>query len=992
MATFEAETGARSSESTPAHADTPLRAPVNTYRIQLHRHFTLRHLDAISSYLHTLGITDCYTSPVLTARAGSTHGYDICNHNELNPELGTLGDLSALGKMLDAHDMGLLLDFVPNHMGIDPSKNLWWRDVLENGPSSPFARYFDIDWTPVKSELLNKVLLPILGDQYGLVLERGELQIAYADGALTLSYFERNLPLNPRHEPMVLGHGLEKLAEELGEDADLREFRESLSMLANLPSTSERDEAKIAARQRDKEIARGRLAALTARSPRIAEHIDRAVREFNGTTGNRRSFDLLHGLLEVQAYRLAYWRTAFDEINYRRFFDVNDLAGLRMEDPRVFADTHALLLQLVERRLVTGIRIDHPDGLYDPTAYFEALQNAVQERLGSKRRIYVLAEKILGRGERLRNDWHVHGTTGYGFLNTLNGLFVHREGLGELRRFYRRYTGQSASPGDTIYDSKKFMMRTAMASELNVLSRALNRESETDRRSRDFTLNSLRRALVEVIACFPVYRTYITDRGASAEDLGVLETAIGEAKRRNPVQEPSIFEFIRHALVPNVHPQTERQDAERDRTVAFAQKFQQYTAPVVAKGLEDTAFYRDVLLLAANEVGGDLRYRTRTVAEFHADNLYRLSRWPYEMTTGSTHDTKRGEDARARIRVLAELVNEWRSHVRNWTRMNEAARGTVHGVSAPDRLDEWMFYQALIGAWPAEAAADPVPDEAPKAFVDRMTAFMLKAMKEAKRRTSWLHENVEYEDAVRAFVEGVLAGDQAKEFLAAFVPFQRRVAWFGMFGSLSELVLRLASPGVPDTYQGSELWNLALVDPDNRQPVDFDLRRRMLSELEPILDAAEEARSTTGRAPHRDAFDDILSTWTDGRVKLYTLAIALRLRRAYPHVFLRGDYEPLGSDLDDPHLVAFSRRAGKHEVVVLVPRFLATLLRGQPQLPLGMERWRTASVRLPSRLADARLINVFTGERVEPVVYRDVPWLLAGSAFQSWPVAMLWAS
>lgn len=993
MATYEAETGARSSASTPAHADTPLRAPVNTYRIQLHRDFTLRHLDQVSSYLHALGITDCYTSPVLTARAGSTHGYDICNHNELNPELGTLADLDALGKMLDAHDMGLLIDFVPNHMGIDPSKNLWWRDVLENGPSSPFARYFDIDWTPVKGELLNKVLLPILGDQYGLVLERGELQIAYADGTLTLSYFERNLPLNPRQGPMVLGHGLEKLAADLGEDdADLREFREILSMLANLPPTSEREEAKIAARQRDKEIARERLAALTARSPRITEHIDGAVREFNGSTGQRRSFDLLHGLLEVQAYRLAYWRTAFDEINYRRFFDVNDLAGLRMEDPRVFADTHALLFKLVEQRLVTGIRMDHPDGLYDPAAYFETLQNAVQERLGSKRRIYVLAEKILGRGERLRGDWHVHGTTGYGFLNTLNGLFVHREGLGQLRRFYRRYTGHSASPGDTIYDSKKFMMRTAMASELNVLSRALNRESETDRRSRDFTLNSLRRALVEVIACFPVYRTYITNRGASAEDLGVLETAIGEAKRRNPVQEPSIFEFIRHALVPRVHPETERQDAERDRTVAFAQKFQQYTAPVVAKGLEDTAFYRDVLLLSANEVGGDLRYRTRTVAEFHADNLYRLSRWPYEMTAGSTHDTKRGEDARARIRVLAELPTEWRAHVRHWTRINESVRAIVHGYSAPDRLDEWMFYQALVGAWPAEAAADPVPAAAPKDFVDRMTAYMLKAVKEAKRRTSWLHENVEYEEAVRAFVQGVLAGDHAKEFLATFVPFQRRIAWFGMFGSLSELVLRLASPGVPDTYQGSELWNLALVDPDNRQPVDFALRRRMLSELEPILDAAEDARSTTGRAPHREAFDNILNTWTDGCVKLYTLAIALRLRRAYPQLFLRGDYEPLGSDLDDPHLVAFSRRAGTHEVIVLVPRFLATLLRGQPQLPLGMERWRTASVRLPSRLADARLINVFTGERVEPVVYRDVPWLLAGSAFQSWPVAILWAT
>jgi (1->4)-alpha-D-glucan 1-alpha-D-glucosylmutase len=983
----------QTSEHRPANGDAPLRAPVNTYRIQLHHAFTLRHLDGVCTYLHQLGVTDCYTSPVLTARAGSTHGYDICDHNELNPELGTIDDLRALAKMLEAHDMGLVLDFVPNHMGIDPAKNLWWRDVLENGPSSPYARYFDIDWTPIKPELHNKVLLPILGDQYGVVLEHGELRIAYDEGALTLNYFDRNLPLNPRHQPMVLGHGIESLTACLGEhDGDLREFREILSALSNLPPTSERDEANVAARQRDKESARRRLGALTARSARVADHIAAAIALFNGSPGERASFDLLHALLEVQAYRLAYWRTAFDEINYRRFFDVNDLAGLRMEDARVFAATHALLLQLVEQRIVTGLRIDHPDGLFDPAAYFDALQHAASERLATSRRVYVLAEKILGRGERLRDDWQVHGTTGYGFLNTLNGLFVHREGLNDLRRFYRRYTGQTQPPADTVYDSKKFMMRTAMASELNVLSRALNRESETDRRSRDFTLNSLRRALVEVIACFPVYRTYITDRGANADDLGVLENAIGEAQRRNPIQEPSIFEFVRHALVPQRHAQTAQQEAGRGRSVAFAQKFQQYTAPVVAKGLEDTAFYRDVLLLSANEVGGDLRYRVRSVTEFHAENLYRLSRWPYEMTAGSTHDTKRGEDARARIRVIAELAADWRGLVRRWSAINEPARRIVQGAPAPDRLDEWMFYQALIGAWPSEAIEEPICACAPVALVDRMAAYMVKAVKEAKRRTSWLHENVEYEDAVRGFVHAVLAGEHASGFLSSFVPFQRRVGWFGMFGSLSELVLRLAAPGVPDTYQGAELWNLALVDPDNRRPVDFDRRRHMLNQLEPMIEAAEEARVTTGRAPDRSAFDALLASWTDGRVKMYTLAMALRLRRAFPELFLRGDYEPLGSDLDDPHLVAFSRRNAQHEVVVLVPRFLATFLRGTPQAPLGMDRWRTASVRLPSRLADAKLINVFTGERVEPVVYRDVPWLLAGSAFQTWPVALLWVS
>jgi (1->4)-alpha-D-glucan 1-alpha-D-glucosylmutase len=978
----------------PVAADPPLRAPVTTYRIQLNHRFTLRQLDAVCSYLHALGVTDCYTSPLLTARAGSTHGYDICNHNELNPELGTLDDLRAVSAMLRGHDMGLVVDFVPNHMGIDPSTNHWWRDVLENGPSSAYARYFDVDWTPVKPELRDKVLLPILGAQYGIVLERGELQIGYADGALTLHYYERNLPLNPRQQPLVLGRNVEQIAARLGDDhGDLVEFRDVLAMLSNLPATSERNEARIAARHREKEIARTRLAALASRSPVIREHIDRVIAEFNGVAGQPRSFDHLHALLEVQAYRLAYWRTAFDEINYRRFFDVNDLAGLRMEDPRVFGDTHALLLELLGLGVITGIRIDHPDGLFDPASYFESLQAAARERLGDTgTSVYVVAEKILGRGERLRDDWKVHGTTGYGFLNTLNGLFVDPEGLGDLRRFYRRFTGQTQSPADTIYESKKFMMRTAMASELHVLSRALNRQSEADRRSRDFTVNSLRRALVEVISCFPVYRTYITDRGASADDVAVLDTAINDARRRNPVQEPSVFEFIRASIVPQPAPSSEQADAVRDRTVAFAQKFQQYTAPVVAKGLEDTAFYRDVLLLSANEVGGDLRYRTRTVAEFHAENLYRLSRWPFEMTAGSTHDTKRGEDARARIRVIAEMPAEWRWHVRRWSAINDEARAQSQGSAAPDRVDEWMFYQALVGAWPAEALHLEVPARAPQDFVDRMSAFMLKAIKEGKRRTSWLYENTEYEEGVKHFVQAALAGDRASVFLSSFVSFQRRLAWFGMLGSLSELVLRLGSPGVPDVYQGSELWNLALVDPDNRQPVDFELRHGLLGEMLPSIEAAERAREMAPSAALGESLGAMLGSWPDGRVKLFTLATALRLRRAYPDLFLRGDYEPLGSDLDDPHLVGFTRRAGDQELVVLVPRFVATLLRGSPHAPLGMDRWRTASVRLPSRLADASLVNVFTGERIEPVVYRDVPWLLAGSAFQSWPVAMLWVT
>ncbi|MGH9176633.1 MAG: malto-oligosyltrehalose synthase, partial [Vicinamibacterales bacterium] len=618
--------------------------PVATYRVQLGRSVTFARLESLIPYLRSLGITDCYCSPILTAREGSTHGYDICNHGELNRELGSRDGFRRLATALVAEGMGLLVDFVPNHMGIDPNTNAWWRDVLENGPGSPYARFFDIDWLPVKADLRNKVLLPMLGDQYGHVLERGELRLRFDDGALSLDYFEHNLPINPGLAPLVLGYRIDHLSERLGDDhADVRELRSILTALTSLPAMTETLDPAIEERRRGKDAARERLRTLVTRSPAIDQHIRTAVAAFNGAPGEPGSFDSLHALLEVQPYRLAYWRTAFDEVNYRRFFDVNSLAGLRMEDPRVFAATHKLLLDFIAEGLITGVRLDHPDGLFDPEAYFQSLSAAIRTaRSSSRPDVYTVVEKILGRDERLRESWPVDGTTGYNALNVINGVFVHPAGLGRLRRVYRRFTTCRDSATDTMYASKRFMMRSAMASELNVLSRALNRLSEGDRRCRDFTLNGLRHAIVEVVACFPVYRTYVTEQGSSGEDAVTVDEAIAEARRRNPAEEPSIFEFVRHALTPSRAGPNTPIDRSRDRSVAFAQKFQQYTAPVVAKGVEDTAFYRDVLLLSANEVGGDLRYRARSVAELHGANLQRLTGWPREMTAGSTHDTKRG--------------------------------------------------------------------------------------------------------------------------------------------------------------------------------------------------------------------------------------------------------------------------------------------------------------------------------------------------------------
>lgn len=954
-------------------ADCLTNAPTATYRVQLNNSLTFRDLERLTPYFEAIGVSHCYSSPILTARPGS-HGYDICNHAELNPELGTRDDFTRLAAALRSNSLGLIVDVVPNHMGIDPNTNAWWRDVLENGPSSPFARFFDIDWLPVKADLRNKVLLPILGDQYGVVLEQGKLILEYDAGRLFVTYFDRRLPVNPGQAPLVLGHGIEQLTDTLGADHDdVRELRSILSALISLPAMTQTDDRAVRARQQGKEDARQRLERLTRASTAVRRHIDAAVSAFNGTPGDRSSFDRLHGLLEVQAYRLAYWRTAFDEINYRRFFDVNDLACLRMEDPAVFTATHALLLELVADDLITGLRIDHPDGLLDPEEYFTTLRASIDERGKDGRPIYLVIEKILGHGERLRETWPVDGTTGYNFLNVLNGVFVHPAGLNVLRRMYRRFARFSETPADTAYASKRFMMRTAMASELNVLSRALNRLSEADRRCRDFTLNGLRRAITEVIACFPVYRTYVTERGASPDDAAIVDAAIAEARRRNPVEEPSIFEFIRRALAP----------AATDSSVRFAQQVQQFTSPVVAKGLEDTAFYRDPLLLSANEVGADLLHRIRTVRQLHDDNLQRLARWPLEMTAGSTHDTKRGEDARARINVVSELAADWSVHLQRWSTLNDAARSRVDGLPAPDRNDEWMFYQALIGAWPAEAPDAAVPATAPPDLVDRMQVFMSKAIREAKRHTSWVHSNEPYEHAVATFVKASLAGDAAAPFLASFVPFQRRIAWFGMLGSLAQLVIRIGSPGVPDIYQGSELWNLAMVDPDNRRQIDFEHRREMLVTLE-MLHREVVSRSGCGQ------LEQLLAEWHDGRIKMYVLMSALRFRRDRRALFLEGRYEPLAADADN--LVAFARRHNGDEVIVMVPRFVATLCQGAAGSLPGAEQWKTAGVRVPRRLAHAQMRNLFTGEAVTPSAGSGGSRLLAADVFRRWPVAMLLVS
>ena len=928
-------------------AEQPTRTPASTYRLQLNPTFGFRDAREIVPYLSALGVTDCYLSPIFAATPGSTHGYDIVDHNRLNSELGSPEDFQALCEALQQHSMGLLLDFVPNHMGIDPQANLKWRSVLENGPSSPFASFFDIDWEPVKDELKNKVLLPILEDQYGNVLEAGQLQIHFESGHFSLQHHTHNLPLNPRQMRVLLGHRLESFRTQMPEDdPDVRELLSIIFHLDHIPEFTETSSTSTADRDREKAVAAERLAALVTKSPAVSRHVDDNVREFNGKVGIAPSFNLLHELLDVQPYRLSYWKTAVHEINYRRFFDINELAGIRMEDPAVFEVAHKLVGELTRQGLVTGLRLDHVDGLYDPKQYFANLQKHCAPDGGP---LYVLIEKIVSRGESLHSDWEVQGTTGYEFLNDVAGLFVDPASAAALHKIYARFTERTSLFSDLVYESKQLIVASSMSSELNMLAHGLNRISESNRRYRDFTLDSLQEGLREVVACFPVYRSYFTGDGHDSFDERVVDAAMSEALRRNPVLEPSMFAFIRQMLLPQKQPGLPEEDYQR--RIKFAMKFQQYTGPVQAKGVEDTAFYRFSPLLSLNEVGGEPSRFGRSVAEFHELNHKRREHWPLSMLCTSTHDTKRGEDARGRISVLSEIPDDYRSELSRWGRINAKLKTVVHGDPAPDRANEYLYYQALLGAWPAD-----VLDEPPKEFVERMQEYMMKAVKEEKIHASWIHPNPQYDDAVRDFVRRSLSGPEGKKFLHYFLPFQRRVATTGVVNSLAQLVLKIASPGVPDFYQGTELWDLTMVDPDNRRPVDYNARAAFLQGIRPLLEGECETERW------KQLLFGMLERWPTGELKLFCTAVALNLRRRLSRLFLYGDYVPLAvQGKRSEHVVALARQQGRDAVIAIAPRLTAKLATAKSSFPLGEDCWKDTTLALSETLQQRRYRNLFTG-------------------------------
>jgi (1->4)-alpha-D-glucan 1-alpha-D-glucosylmutase len=901
----------------------------------------------------------------------------VTDPTTLNPEIGDEGAYMRWVDSLRARGMGHVIDLVPNHMGIAGSANPWWQDVLENGPSSPYAAVFDIDWRPLKQELENKVLLPILGDPYGPVLERQEIALEYRDGAFRARYFEHVLPIGPGTYDRVLGAVADAIIGEVGADSDEGvDILSIVTAIRHLPGRQVNDPALLAERAREKEVIKRRLAALTARSPRVLAHVERAVEAFNGRKGDPRSFDALDDLLAAQPYRLAFWRVAAEEINYRRFFDINELAAIRMEDTSVFDRVHAFVFDLLARGAIDGFRIDHVDGLFDPGDYLARVQARARELrpdlYSEERPLYVLVEKILGADEALPT-WPVAGTTGYDFLILLNGIFVDQRNGDAISSIYETFTRMRVPFEELAYRGKQLVLRVSMASELNVLANRLDRFSERNRRYRDFTLNSLSYALREIIACFPVYRTYVNDREpVSARDREFIEHAAAQAKRRNPTMASLAFDFVRDLLLKKADYIPE---GERDEHMRFVGKFQQVTSPVTAKGIEDTALYIYNRLVSLNEVGGEPDRFGVAPDTLHARLAARATEWPHGLSATSTHDTKRSEDVRARINVLSELPGAWKQATSRWARANRRGRSVVDGQSYPSRNEEYLLYQTLVGSWPLQPMA---AGEEP-AYRQRIVGYMHKAMREAKVFTSWISPSERHEQAMARYVETVLAPDNAA-FRDDFLEFQRRVAVYGIYNSLAQLAVKIGAPGVPDFYQGTELWDFSLVDPDNRRAVDYDRRRALLAEISTALDAGDRA-TLAGR---------LMTDVRDPLVKLYATSTLLRFRRARADLFRLGGYEALavGGTRRD-HLFAFARAHAGDRVLIIVPRLVATLLPDAGVAPLGERVWNDTRITLPAECTATVFRHVLTDESVTAVRDGDQLSVKAADVFARFPIAFL---
>lgn len=901
--------------------------PRATYRLQLNNQFGFDRATQLIPYLHELGVSHAYFSPYLKARPGSPHGYDIVDHRELNPELGDEAAFARLCAALEHHGLGHLLDFVPNHMGVGGADNPLWLEVLELGPDAPHAGWFDIEWDPERRYLHDKLLVPLLGDQYGVELERGVLRLRFdaQEGSFAVwAYDTHKLPIWPPDYARILAEG----------DLRLEDLSDAFAWLPQTRGQLPRRAAELKAR----------LAAEVHEYPEVRAALHAGLAQFEGQAGDPASWRALHALIQTQHWRLAHFRVAADDINYRRFFNINDLAGLRMELPEVFDHAHRRVLHMAAEGILDGLRIDHIDGLYDPKAYLQRLTQRLSERRSARAdEFYLVVEKILSPHERLREDWPIHGTTGYDFLNQVLAILIDSAAEGAFSECYVRFTGERRSYAEMARHSKLHIMDNEMAGELNTIARELARLARQNPRTADFTQNLLRRAVKQVVACFPVYRTYLDDSGElDAADQRDLAWALSKARRHETEIDPSVFGFLEQVLTGALRRQT-RSGFSHAALLRCAMHLQQYSGPVTAKGVEDTAFYRYCRFIALNEVGGDPDRFGGTLAAFHRTNQLRAQRWPHAMLSLATHDSKRGADARARLAALSELPGEWREQLPVWSRILRGPTAQTEESPRPDYNDEYLLYQLLLGSWPCElllldaaalsreeqeaalgmpgpagkplAAAPLAPEAAAPAalaaYAERVRAAMVKSMREARVHTNWAIPNLEYEEAMTGLIDAALTGSRSGSFLTAFVPFARRVAVLGAHNSLVQTVITLTSPGVPDLYNGTELWDFSLVDPDNRRPVDYERRTLVLEAL--LADLARDRANTMA---------SLLRDWPDGRIKLAILQTLLRHRRCHAQLFATGDYLPLqasGGEADE--ICAYARVRTAESLIVATARF-----------------------------------------------------------------------
>jgi (1->4)-alpha-D-glucan 1-alpha-D-glucosylmutase len=974
------------------------RAPVSTYRVQMHKDFTFRDAQGIVGYLKKLGISDFYSSPIFEARPGSMHGYDVTRHDRLNPELGGDEGFLSFSAELQRQGLGLLLDIVPNHMGVG-NDSVWWQDVLENGHASQYSEYFDIDWKPLKPALRNKLLLPILGNQYGTELENKHIQVSIENGRPRVHYYDHTMPVAPRTVHLMFDEF------DGGPNPLPQFFRDLLQQIDQLPPHETTNEEL-------REQRRQQLAHLlpqlqdALRSPEMEPIVQQAIEAINGVEGDPHSFDRLHLLLDAQPYRLASWRTSAEEINYRRFFDVNDLVGLRMENPQVFAATHCLIREMLANHRVTGLRIDHCDGMFNPRQYLIRLQllylasqcggetprqetaaNGIERSIldpvrgydwsRSQGPLYTVVEKILEPREYLPPEWPVRGTSGYDFVYLANGIFIQSANEKRFNVLYAQVLGHTVDPDEIIYRSKLQVMQTALASEVYTLTNLLSRIAAANRKARDFTDNILETVLRETIAAFPVYRTYIDDRGEYGErDVAFLRFAVARAKRLNPDIDSSAFDFLRETLLLESSSPSAKQKPDA-QMLYFALKFQQLTGPVMAKGVEDTAFYSYTRFLSSNEVGGSAKSFGISLDTLHQSNEERVNHSPDTMLTTSTHDTKRSEDVRNRLNVLSEMPQAWSSSVHRWQRMNAKFKQKMEdGRIAPDNNEEYLLYQTILGAWPWQMETRQDREH----YVERIRQYASKALSEAKVNLSWINPDPQYMNAVHEFITAILMpGARGKEspFVASLSSLLPQLQLFGAVNSLAQVVLKIAVPGIPDFYQGNELWELNLVDPDNRRPVDY--RQRSV-----YLDALHELSEREGPGA---VCREVLSNLADGRSKLWTTQRALQLRAREHAIFRHGEYTALEvAGNHQENAIAFLRRDANtgRSVLAVVPRFSYTLMRGKPELPLGTA-WGDDQLRVPVP-AGTRYTNVFTGEAVSVPEQQVLP--LSG-ILSTFPVALL---